>query len=93
MKEIILKYIDFKTQDKWDGSFTEEQFLEMFIKEHGEEISEIMWQFFREGYKRVIKREDFDLRIMGSVSSDIDICYKSNEPCKHNCSGLCRESV
>jgi len=20
------------------------------------------------------------------------ICYKSNEPCKHDCSGLCRES-
>jgi len=21
-----------------------------------------------------------------------NICYKSNEPCKHNCSGLCKES-
>jgi len=20
------------------------------------------------------------------------ICYKSNEPCKHNCQGLCKES-
>ena len=21
------------------------------------------------------------------------ICYKTNEPCKYNCSGLCKESV
>ena len=21
-----------------------------------------------------------------------DICYKTNEPCKHNCKGLCKES-
>lgn len=26
-------------------------------------------------------------------SDENGICYKSNKPCKHNCSGLCKESV
>lgn len=28
---------------------------------------------------------------VGSISG-IQICYKTNEPCKYNCNGLCRES-
>jgi len=26
-------------------------------------------------------------------NSEPKICYKSNEPCKYNCQGLCKESV
>lgn len=25
--------------------------------------------------------------------AETNICYKTNEPCKYNCSGLCKESV
>ena len=40
------------------------------------------------GYTNTAELKDDEVdKILG-----IQICYKSNEPCKFNCSGLCRES-
>jgi hypothetical protein len=36
------------------------------------------------GYNRLAASEQ--------LKPEPQICYKSNEPCKYNCSGLCKES-
>jgi hypothetical protein len=42
--------------------------------------------FYVETDESELKDEEVD-KVLG-----LQICYKSNEPCKFNCSGLCRES-
>jgi hypothetical protein len=55
---------------------------------------EILWTEDTENCFKDTHHPSYKSRLTGQQGeSEVQICYKSNQPCKHNCSGLCKESV
>ena len=45
------------------------------------------------GFKKLYEALNIDSVVVPKNEGTLcEICYKTNEPCKHNCSGLCKES-
>jgi hypothetical protein len=53
-----------------------------------DQVRKVLKYGIEKGYKTTAELKDEEVdKVLG-----LQICYKSNEPCKFNCSGLCRES-
>ena len=71
----------------WQGK-SDEWLFERLANELTQKVEEI--------HKLLAENEQLRLsNVVGQIEqlkSEEQICYKSNEPCKHDCSGLCKES-
>jgi len=53
-----------------------------------EQVRKVLKYGLSKGYKTTAELTDSEVdTVLG-----IQICYKTNEPCKYDCKGLCRES-
>jgi len=69
----------------WQGK-SDEWLFERLANELTQKVEEI--------HKLLAENEQLRLSNVVGQSEQLppQICYKTNEPCKHNCSGLCKES-
>ena len=62
------------------------------------------WLCIGDGENQILLRPEYFKKLLEALTTPVvvgqseqlkpkeQICYKSNEPCKFNCAGLCRES-